>query len=134
MAFPSVSAPLFVPAFPFDRRNSGLIFLRWVGGPILQLGAMPIYWIWSLDVLSPLCWLFWLMAFLLCPSFLTSGIFWWLSRSPSPLLYSSGGRIRLPCQKEASDLRSSSALRGAVAGRERDILMSQCGTGGNFSF
>jgi hypothetical protein len=26
------SAPLFVPAFPFDRRNSGLIFLRWVGG------------------------------------------------------------------------------------------------------
>jgi hypothetical protein len=41
--------------------------LRWVGGPILQLGAMPIYWIWSLDVLSPLCWLFWLKSSLLGP-------------------------------------------------------------------
>ena len=28
MAFPSVSVPLFVPAFPFDRRNYGLILLR----------------------------------------------------------------------------------------------------------
>jgi hypothetical protein len=28
MDFPLVSAPLFVPAFPFDRRNSRLIFLR----------------------------------------------------------------------------------------------------------
>jgi hypothetical protein len=37
MAFPSVSAPFFVPAFPLDRSNSGLIiFLRWVGGPIPQ--------------------------------------------------------------------------------------------------
>ena len=26
MSFPSDSAPLFVLAFPFDRRNSGLIF------------------------------------------------------------------------------------------------------------
>jgi hypothetical protein len=50
MAFPLISAPLFVPALPFDRRNSGLIFLRWVGGPIFQLGAMPIHWIWSLQV------------------------------------------------------------------------------------
>ena len=32
MAFPSVSAPLFVPPFPFDRINSGLTFSRWVGG------------------------------------------------------------------------------------------------------
>jgi len=30
MAFPLVSAPLFVPAFPLDKNNSGLIFLRWV--------------------------------------------------------------------------------------------------------
>jgi hypothetical protein len=30
----TVFAPLFVPAFPCDRRNSGLIVLRWVGGPI----------------------------------------------------------------------------------------------------
>jgi hypothetical protein len=42
MAFPSVSAPLFVPAFPLDRNNSGLIFLRWVGGPIPQPWAMPV--------------------------------------------------------------------------------------------
>jgi hypothetical protein len=26
MPFPSVSAPLFVPVFPLDRRNSGLKF------------------------------------------------------------------------------------------------------------
>jgi hypothetical protein len=67
MAFPSVSAPLFVPAFPFDRKNSGLIFLRWVGGPIPQQGAMPIHWIWSLQVLFPLCWVFWLKSSLLGP-------------------------------------------------------------------
>jgi hypothetical protein len=39
IAFPSVSAPLFVPASPFDRKNSGLIFLRWVVSPIPQLGG-----------------------------------------------------------------------------------------------
>jgi hypothetical protein len=39
MAFPSVSAPLFVPVFPLDRSNSGLKFWRWVGGPIPQLGS-----------------------------------------------------------------------------------------------
>jgi hypothetical protein len=37
MAFPSVSAPLFVPPFPLDRNNSMLIFLRWVGDPMLSL-------------------------------------------------------------------------------------------------
>jgi hypothetical protein len=40
----SVSAPL-VPAFPYDRSNSGLIFLRWVGGSIPQLGVTPNHWI-----------------------------------------------------------------------------------------
>jgi hypothetical protein len=39
MAVPSVSAPLFVLVFPLDRRNSGLIFLRWVGDPIPQPGG-----------------------------------------------------------------------------------------------
>jgi hypothetical protein len=39
MTFPSVSAPFFVPAFPFNRRNSVLIFLRWVCGPIPQTGS-----------------------------------------------------------------------------------------------
>jgi hypothetical protein len=62
MAFPSVCAPLFVLAFPSDRRNNGLIFLRWVVGPIPQLGAMPIHWVWSPQVLMPLCWGFWLMS------------------------------------------------------------------------
>jgi hypothetical protein len=33
-----------------------------VGSPILQLGAMPNHWIWSLQVLSPLCWVFQLMS------------------------------------------------------------------------
>jgi hypothetical protein len=37
MAFLSVSAPLFVPAFPLDRRSSGLIFLRRVGGSVSEL-------------------------------------------------------------------------------------------------
>jgi hypothetical protein len=54
MAFLSVSAPLFVPVFLFNRRNSRLIFLRYVGGPIPQPGAATIHWIWSLQVLSPL--------------------------------------------------------------------------------
>jgi hypothetical protein len=42
MDFPSVSALLFVPAFPFESWNSRLIFLRWVGDPMPQLGAVPI--------------------------------------------------------------------------------------------
>ena len=67
MAFPSVSAPLLVPVFPLDRSNFGLKFLRWVGGPISQLGAMPNLWIWSLQVLSPLYWVFQLMSSLLGP-------------------------------------------------------------------
>jgi hypothetical protein len=52
MAFLSVSAPLFVPAFLLDRNNSGLIFFRWVGILIPQTGARPNQWIWSLLILS----------------------------------------------------------------------------------
>ena len=70
MAFPSVSAPLFVPEFSLDRNNSGLIFLRWVAGPIPYPRAMPNHWIWSLQFLSPLCWVFWLMSSLLGPGHL----------------------------------------------------------------
>jgi hypothetical protein len=62
MAFPSVSALLFVPAFPSDRSNSGLSILRWVGGLIPQLGAVPNLWIWSLLVLFPFCWVFQLLS------------------------------------------------------------------------
>jgi hypothetical protein len=50
------------PVFPLDRSNFGLIFLRWVGGPIPQPGAVPNHWIWSLKVLSLLCWIFQLMS------------------------------------------------------------------------
>ena len=62
MAFPTVSAPFFVPAFPLDRSNSGLKILRWLGTPILQPGAGPIDWRCSLQVLSTLCWVFRLMS------------------------------------------------------------------------
>jgi hypothetical protein len=65
MTFPSVSAPLLVHAFSLDKNSSALKFLRWVGGPITQLGAMPIHAIWSLQILSLLCWIFWLMSTLL---------------------------------------------------------------------
>ena len=62
MAFPSISAPFSVPTFSLDRNNSGLKSLRWVGGPIPQLGAMSIYRMWPLQVLSPRCWEFQLMS------------------------------------------------------------------------
>ena len=48
MALPSVSATLFIPAFPFDRMNSRLIFLRWVDGPISQPGGLA----YPLDMVS----------------------------------------------------------------------------------
>jgi hypothetical protein len=79
MAFPSVSASLFVPAFPLDRSNSVLIFLRWVGGSIPQLGAMPNLWIWSLHILSLLCWVFQLMLSPLGPGTLLLSCHLWLS-------------------------------------------------------
>ena len=62
IAFPSDSTPLFVHVFPFDRRNSELLFLRWVGSLIPYPGAVPIHWIWSIHVLYRLCWEFWLMS------------------------------------------------------------------------
>jgi hypothetical protein len=48
MAFPSVSAPLFVPVFSLERINSGLKIWRWVGDPIPQLGVHAL----SLDMVS----------------------------------------------------------------------------------
>jgi hypothetical protein len=62
MAFHSVSAQLFVLMYPLDRRNSELILLRRAGGPIPQLGAVFNHWIWSLQVLWSLCWVFRLMS------------------------------------------------------------------------
>jgi hypothetical protein len=57
----------FIPVFPLVRSNSGLIFLRWVGGPLPQLETVPNLWIRSLQVLSPLCWVFPLISFPLGP-------------------------------------------------------------------
>ena len=48
MAFPSVSTPLFVPAFHFYKRSSGLIFLRSVCGPISSTGGRA----YPLDMVS----------------------------------------------------------------------------------
>ena len=67
MSFPFVSTPVFVPAFPLDRSNSGLIFMRWVCDTILHPEAVPNPWIWSVQVLSPLCWVFQLIPSLLVP-------------------------------------------------------------------
>jgi hypothetical protein len=67
MASPSGSTSHFVSSFPFDRSNSELIFLRGVGGSIPQQKTVTIHWIWSLQVFSPLYWVFWLMSFLLGP-------------------------------------------------------------------
>jgi hypothetical protein len=35
---------VFVHVLPLDRNISGLTLLRWVVGPIPQLGAVAIYW------------------------------------------------------------------------------------------
>jgi hypothetical protein len=57
----------FPPVLLLDINNSGLKFLRWMGGPIPSLEALPICWRWSLQVLFPLCWVFQLMSSLLLP-------------------------------------------------------------------
>ena len=57
----------FVPVFPLDRDNSRSKSLRCVGGSIPPLRAMPSYWRWSLQVLSPHCWVFQLMSLPFCP-------------------------------------------------------------------
>lgn len=62
MAFPSVSVPFFVPVFPLYRNISGLKILWCVGGSIPQQGPVSIYWRWSVQVVSPRCWVFLLMS------------------------------------------------------------------------
>ena len=53
MAFPSVSASLFVPAFSFDRRVFGLIFFEVAGGHSYRLDMVstgpvsPLLVIWA---------------------------------------------------------------------------------------
>ena len=89
IAFPSVSDPCFVLAFPWDRNNSGLKILRWVNGHIPQLGAISLYWMWSLQVIFPLCWAFWLMTSPLGPESLPhpliKGNFKWFLLFQTPL-------------------------------------------------
>jgi hypothetical protein len=63
----SMAFPQFVPIFPLDGSNSGLNFLRRVSGPIPQPGSMHKFWLWSLQVLPPLCWTFQLMSSPLYP-------------------------------------------------------------------
>ena len=89
MVFSSDSTLLFILCYPVDRNNSRLKILRWVGGSIPQPGAMPKLWIWSIEVLSPLWWVFQLMSSLLGPGSLLLS---WYQRildsylsSPSPI-------------------------------------------------
>ena len=67
MTFPSDFSLQVVSVFPLDRSNSGLKFLRRVGGPIPQSGTVPNLSIWTLRVLSPLCLVFQLRSSQLCP-------------------------------------------------------------------
>ena len=62
MTFPLLSARLFYPKFPSDRSKSGLKILKWVGRPIPPLESMSLNWRQSLQVLSLLCLVFWLMS------------------------------------------------------------------------
>jgi hypothetical protein len=72
------SAPLFVPVFPSDRSYSGLKFWRWAAG-----GLIHDLWIWSRQVLLPLCGVFQLMSSPWGPlAFLASGTFWLLPSVP----------------------------------------------------
>jgi hypothetical protein len=64
---PSFSLRSIFLSLYLDRNISGLKTLRWLGDPIPRPGAMPIYWRWSLQVLSPLCCAFQLKSFPLGP-------------------------------------------------------------------
>jgi hypothetical protein len=52
MAFLSVSAPFFVPAFPLERDNTELKIFRWMGGLFPPQGAMPFYWRFYLNAVG----------------------------------------------------------------------------------
>lgn len=61
MGFPSVFAPHLSPVFTLHRSNSGFKIWRGVGGPITHLGALPNLYIWSLQVLFPFFWVFYII-------------------------------------------------------------------------
>jgi hypothetical protein len=90
MSFSSVSALLFVYKFPLDRSNSGLKNWRWVDDPIPQPGALPNFWIWSLQVLDHfLGSLANFIPFQIWDplAFLSYGTFLWLSQFSIPHCY-----------------------------------------------
>ena len=55
------------PCISFRQEQFWVKNLKSVRGPITQLGAVPNLWIWSLQIPSPLCWIFQLMSSLLSP-------------------------------------------------------------------
>ena len=99
MTFFSISTAPLCPCLSLDRNNFGLIYLKWEGGPMLQLGAMPNLWI-SLQFLSPLYWVFCLMSFLLSPGSLFmswhGGLFW-LNPVPDPHCYTPSFNFLILC-------------------------------------
>jgi hypothetical protein len=63
----SLCSIFFWSVFPLDRNISVLKFLSCMDGPIPYLRAMPNYWRCSLQVLSPLYWIFQVMSSTLGP-------------------------------------------------------------------
>lgn len=55
------------PWISIRQEQFWVIFLIWVGDPIFQPQTMHNHWICFLQVLSPICWLFWLMSSFLGP-------------------------------------------------------------------
>jgi hypothetical protein len=90
VAFPSVSALLFVPVLPLDRNNSGLKFWRWVGSSIPQLRGYALTSEYGLNRFSPLP--LWGISANVIPVgsweallFLASGTFWLPLPGPHPI-------------------------------------------------
>ena len=79
-----------------------------MGGPIPQLGALPNLWIWSLQVLPPLCWAFQLISSLLGPgSLLLSwhlGLAGGYPQFPIPHCYTPLFKFLTPCISSLSPL------------------------------
>ena len=94
MTFLLVSAPLISPSLPLERRNFGLIFLKWVDSPttLNRCHAYPLETV-STGSFSPLFG-FQLMSSLLFPGYTVGSLYLWLSSkythfSVPPLLQTS---------------------------------------------
>ena len=82
MAFLSVSAPFLSLDFLKIATILGQKVCKWLGGPLPQLGAMNIYWRWSLQVPSSHSWAFCLRSSPLSPGSLSHPRSLELSRVP----------------------------------------------------